>query len=445
MLERWRALTGRIPVHDLIDRIFHEAEIAPRYAAAFPPALLPRVRASLTRFIELALEIDNGRYPSLPRFLDQLNRLRQSEQDQPDEHTPEEADNDRVRLMTIHGAKGLEAPVIFLADTATVKKAGHAYTALVDWPGDRDRPAHFLLAGTTAKLDTVSRNLLERQAQEALREDANLLYVAMTRARQYLYISGSQPDRGGDASWYQLVSNALADWDNTARGGCFRETGQHATPQPYAPVHQESITIDPRLSGIIPVSRTQRQIAPSRTAPGIMTETVTESGDADGRERGTAIHLMLQTLTTQALPASDTLPLTMASTIGREPDDPEAQGWWQEAIHTCHHPACAFLFEPSRFDQAFNEVPVQYLEGDVLVYGIIDRLVLSENNAYVIDYKTHRSANAATVPALAMHYREQLHLYARGIARVWPDMEVRPYLLFTACQELVAMNDPASA
>ena len=441
MLERWRALTGSIPVHDLIDRIFHEAEIVPRYTAAFPAALQPRVRASLTRFIELALEIDNGRYPSLPRFLDQLNRLRQSAQDQPDEHTPEESDNNRVRLMTIHGAKGLEAAVVFLADTATVKKAGHAYSALVDWPGDRDRPAHFLLAATAAKRDSVSRHLLDRQQQEALREDANLLYVAMTRARQYLYISGSQPDRGGDASWYQLITAALTDWDSTERGGCCHETGQHASPQPDIPAHRVNMTVDPRLSEKTPVSRTLRQIAPSRTTPGIMSE----SGDDDGRERGTAIHLMLQTLSTRALPASSTLPLAMASTLGRDPDDPEAQGWWQEALHTCHHPDFAFLFEPSRFDQAFNEVPVQYLDGDVLVYGIIDRLVLSGEQAHVVDYKTHRAAASATLPALVDNYRRQMHLYTGGIARLWPGKAVRSYLLFTACRELVALGDSASA
>ena len=252
MLEGWRADTGRIPVHDLLDRIFHQAEIVPRYEAAFPPALLPRVRASLTRFIELALEIDNGRYPSLPRFLEQLNRLRQSEQDQPDEHAPEETDNDRVRLMTIHGAKGLEAPVIFLADTATVKKSGHAYTALVDWPGDRDRPAHFLLAGPAKKQDSVSRGLLARQEQEALREDANLLYVAMTRARQYLYISGSQPVRGGDASWYQLISHALAGWNSTDSGGRFHESGQRITPQAVTSTDKVNIDTDPRLAEKIP-------------------------------------------------------------------------------------------------------------------------------------------------------------------------------------------------
>ena len=146
-LERWRALAGHVPVHDLLDRIFHEADIVQRYRAAFPSALQPRVAASLTRFIELALEVDNGRYPSLPRFLDQLNRLRRSDTDQPDESTPVDEDSQRVRIMTIHGAKGREAPVVFLADSATTSKLRSVYKAMFDWPGDSDRPTHFLLSG----------------------------------------------------------------------------------------------------------------------------------------------------------------------------------------------------------------------------------------------------------------------------------------------------------
>ncbi|HYQ72210.1 MAG TPA: UvrD-helicase domain-containing protein, partial [Gammaproteobacteria bacterium] len=157
MLSGWRALAGQVPVHDLLDRIFHEAELLPRYTHAFPEALGPRVHASLTRFIELALEVDNGRYPSLPRFLDQLERLRQSAQDQPDESPPAGADGDRVRIMTIHAAKGLEAPVVFLADLASAPPDRSAHGALVDWPGDRDRPLHFLLTPRRAALDTVTR------------------------------------------------------------------------------------------------------------------------------------------------------------------------------------------------------------------------------------------------------------------------------------------------
>ena len=440
-LEYWREDTGRIPVHDLLDRIFHDAEIMPRFEAAFPPALLPRVRASLTRLIELALEIDNGRYPSLPRFLEQLNRLRRSEQDQPDEHAPEEADNDRVRLMTIHGAKGLEAPVIFLADTATVKKSGQAYSALVDWPGERDRPAHFLLTGTIKKLDNVSRGLLDRQSQDALREDANLLYVAMTRARQYLYISGSQPEKSSEPGWYQMVSEALAGWNSTDTGGRVHETGTPETPQANVTAEKPAIDTDPRLTEKITASTTQLQIAPSRVTAG----TVTDTGDADGRERGIAIHLMLQALASRTVPATDSLPASLASAINREVDDPEVHAWWLEAQQTINHPDFAFLFDPEHCDRALSEVPVQFMDGDTLVYGIIDRLVISGETAWVIDYKTHRSASIDTVEALAESYREQMRLYTLGIAKLWPKMQVRPYLLFTRCQKLVAMDGPASA
>ena len=230
-LQRWRALAGHIPVHDLLDRIFHEASIVQRYRAAFPPALQPRVSASLTRFIELALEVDNGRYPSLPRFLDQLNRLRRSDGDQPGESTPIDADSRRVRIMTIHGAKGLEAPVVFLADSATTSNSRSAYNALVDWPGEADRPTHFLLTGKKGNLDRVSKDLLDGQARIAQREEANLLYVAMTRARQQLYISGCQTDSSSEPGWYQMISEALAEWEGTAAGGRVRETGTAATPE----------------------------------------------------------------------------------------------------------------------------------------------------------------------------------------------------------------------
>jgi ATP-dependent helicase/nuclease subunit A len=439
-LERWRDRTGQVPVHDLLDGIFHEAEIMQRYEAAFPQPLIPRVHASLTRFIELALEIDNGRYPSLPRFLDQLQRLRQSEQDQPDESAPEEADNDRVRLMTIHGAKGLEAPVIFLADTATEKKAGKTHEALIDWPGDRDKPACFLLAGKKANLDSVSIDMLGKQAQNDLREEANLLYVAITRARQHLYISGNQTEKAGAASWYGMISAALTAWDTTADGNYFHESGTHSTQQPEPATQLPGVEPDPRLSGKVPVTKPLIQIAPShavQSSPMI-------AGHIDGRDRGKVIHLMLEQLACSDISASDTLPLPLANTLGRGTDDAELQTWWQEALQVYRDEQLSFLFDPARYQQAFNEVPVQYLEGEQLVYGIIDRLVVNNGTACIIDYKTHRSANAATLPALVASYREQMRLYARGITKLWPGLKVRPYLLFTACRELVAMDDPAS-
>jgi ATP-dependent helicase/nuclease subunit A len=436
MLQRWRELAGTIPVHDLLDSIFHEAEVLQRYEAAFPPAMQPRVRASLTRFIELALEVDNGRYPSLPRFLEQLERLRQSEQDQPDENAPEENGSRRVRLLTIHGAKGLEAPVVFLADAASGGNARNAHAALVDWPGDRDRPVHFLLAGRQAELDSKSRALLEKQEQDSLCEDANLLYVAITRARQYLYISGSEADRNRDGGWYSLVRTALEGWDRTADGNPFIETGTPQTLAATGTATRPAVAVDPRLSGPVTVMPALRQIAPSYTAGGGSPE----DGDPDGRERGIAIHLMLEQLTGDPTADTDKLYRAVAGRLGRETGDSELQDWWQAALQTWRDPALAIIFDSSRYRQASNEVPLQYLDGGRLVYGVIDRLLVQDDSVLVIDYKTHQSASPDTLPALAANYREQLRLYARGAAALWPGRDIQSYLLFTACNQLVEMD-----
>jgi len=169
------------------------------------------------------------------------------------------------------------------------------------------------------------------------------------------------------------------------------------------------------------------------------------NGDEDGRERGTAIHLMLEQLSGEEAPYPDSIPTAVTNSLQREASDPECQAWWQEALHTVRNPQLLFLFDQTQYQQAFNEVPIQYLDGDHLVYGIIDRLIVNNGTACIIDYKTHRWADAESLPGLTNTYREQMRLYANGVAKLWPDITIKPFLLFTACGELVAMDGPASA
>lgn len=433
LLEHWRTLAGQVPVHDLLDRIFHEGEVVQRYEAAFPGALQPRVRASLTRFIELALEIDHGRYPSLPRFLDQLNRLRGSDQDQPDESTPDDAGGARVRLLTIHGAKGLEAPVVFLADAAASPRSKDAYTALLEQADDSGRPTLFTLAATRAAMDTATRTLLERHDADKRAEDANLLYVALTRARQYLFISGSQPDRGYAGSWYELISNALQDWPRTPDGQPHCTTGAPAVPGPHEAAQAVDIEVDARLA-----QRLRVVPATTRIAPSLQTHAAAgTAGDPDGRERGIAIHTLLDHLTRPRRPAEADLRPRLANLLQREANDAEFLLWWQHALDVLHDARLAELFDPDRFRQAWNEVPVAYFDGSRLVHGVIDRLVIGAGTVTLVDYKTHAHATADTLAGLAEGYREQLRCYAEAARRLWPQYRLRTCLLFTACRELV--------
>jgi ATP-dependent helicase/nuclease subunit A len=434
LLSHWRTLAGRLPVHDLLDRIFHEGELLQRYERAFPESLHPRVQASFTRFIELALELDNGRYPSLPRFLGLLQRLRESDQDQPDESAPDDSHGQRVRLMTVHGAKGLEAPVVFLADAATEPKDHSAWSGCVDWPDGAERPRLMLLAARKTLRDRCTRSLLEAQAVAARREEANLLYVALTRARQYLYISGSTGPRNGGTGWYGLLEAALADCHGTLSTGIRK--APHALPVRDATAPE----VDPALSRPVQIVPRELPIAPSRLSPA----GAHHHADPDGRERGIAIHLMLERLAGNPESSADVLYRAITNRLQRTAEDAELQAWWEEARAIVAAPSLAALYDAAQYTQAFNEAPVQYLDGTRMVYGVIDRLVLHGGNVLVIDYKTHRHATRESAPQLAQEYRAQLACYAQAAARLWPGRTVRPAVLFTACTELVWLDEVES-
>lgn len=429
-LARWQTLAGQRPVHDLLDRIYAEGNVLARFAAGFPPHLRPRVRANLTRFIELALEMDSGRYPSLSGFLQRLNTAERDD-DAPDE-APVAAAHGGVRILTVHAAKGLEAPVVFLADAAAGNRANRSYLALVRWPTLASAPSHFLLTGKSGELDRSTAALVDEQVREDEREQANLLYVALTRAKQYLFISGCQAQRGDGLGWYGLIAAQLGDIESVCKEG-WRLTqgkataGAAAAPdEASAPVH-----VDPRLGLPIAISAGEIEIAPSRRAE----HDTLSGGDEDGRERGRAIHRFLELLCAERNHAADILQRRVAAELGLDAMDARLAAWWQEAAAVVNDMELRPVFDSAQYEVAYDEVPIQYRQGETVVFGVIDRLLLRGERCIVIDYKTHRGA-AQNPEAYAALFRDQLRFYAEGAARLWPGKKVETFLLFTANRRL---------
>lgn len=207
LLTRWLTQAGVLPVHDLLDRIYFEGELRRRYAEVVPATLHAQVQANLDAFIELALALDAGRYPSLPRFIDELSHLRNHARDEaPDEGAAHVVD--AVRILTIHAAKGLEAEIVVLADTHAQPRPDEE-GALVVWPPQAARPEHLsLIARGADALDEARAPWFVQEDTQRAQEDWNLLYVAATRARQVLIVSGVASS--AEDSWYTRMQKAQA-------------------------------------------------------------------------------------------------------------------------------------------------------------------------------------------------------------------------------------------
>jgi ATP-dependent helicase/nuclease subunit A len=431
-LTRWRAAADRVPVHDLLDRIYCEGDVLARYAAAFPVHLQGRIHANLTRFIELALEVDSGRYPSLSHFLAVLQDLQQQGRDGPDEGPL--PDTDAVRVMTIHAAKGLEAPVVFLADAASTRHDTRGYHAMVSWPAAADRPRHFFLTGKKSRMDTLSQALYQQEQHAQAREEANLLYVALTRAKQVLIISGCEPARDRGRDWHTAITERIAPQGMT--DAWVLESGATPAAAAATPAGEDApLQPDPRLRLPLSDATAGESLTPSQAVTPTA-ETVGEDDGPEARRRGTAIHRLLELLTGGDVAAAPAPPEAVANALDMDRDDPSLAAWWREAVGIYRSPRLVRIFDHRYYIIAYNETPLQYRDGEREVHGVVDRLVIYPDEVVLIDYKTHAHAAPSNLASIAAAYTDAMRLYQRGVQRLWPEKKVRAQLLFTACAEL---------
>ena len=317
----------------------------------------------------------------------------------------------QVRIMTVHGSKGLQAPIIFLPDATHVPQNRVGFL----WEG------HQLIWSPASHYDNhVCEQLKQRDKAVAYDEYIRLLYVALTRAEDELYIAGyKQANNVADKSWYRLVEAAIRPIAQQRDGRlCFE------CPQLHTPLHVQ------RLSDVPDQEKTEVSCAfintiPQPEMPDFTLITPSDDGGGESetpqeRERamlrGTVIHRLLQ-----HLPAID-------------PDKRSAaSAYYLKKFHThLTVPVCdqmgeqvlALLQDP-HFNAVFSveakaEVPVVGRIGKYEVSGVIDRLVVLSDRVLIVDYKTNRIVpkTMADVPA---SYLKQMAMYLRVLEQIYPD------------------------
>ena len=392
LLQRWLQAAPQLPVHDLLDIILDQGQVVARYAQAAVPLQRGQVIGNLHAFIELALSLDAGRYPSLPKFIDALRSLQNTAaRDAPDEAAVD-AGLDAVRILTIHSAKGLEAPIVVLLDANHSDPAREDAGILCDWPQQAPAPTHFSAFGRKAERGLARASLFREEEQLKDQEDWNLLYVATTRARQILIISGVAGTRNASAegviagSWYDRLLAIPV----------------HIVP-PVALRASASAEEQFCLPLFLPLS-----LPPSLPpAPALLDPTRGDDAAAGAQvlAEGVLLHALMERLT-----ASGAWPVIVPSAT--------ATAAWLgcshvDAVLACEQAACILaqpelrrFFDATCFRQAFNELEVM-VDGALMR---LDRVVRFDSEVWILDYK--RSVGPSDLAA----YGLQLERYRQALA-----------------------------
>ncbi len=359
LLEKWLHAAPRLPVHDLLDLILHEGCLVARYAQATPPSMRSQALGNIEAFTELALNLDAGRYPSLPKFIEALRSLQNgSDNDAPDEASVDAA-ADAVRILTIHSAKGLEAPVVVLLDANHSEPARDDIGILCDWPQDAAAPTHFSAFARKDERGMARDALFLAEEKFKAQEDWNLLYVGVTRAKDLLIVSGVAGTRNARAdgvvegSWYarlQFEHDMQCDAEETA-----------------APAQCEE-------SFELPI------FDPPQLAPGPVQFAAQAGGAAI--DEGIALHALLERLTHAhawpiAIPGAEAvaqwLPCAPAlAAVVRE-----------QASVILSQPLLERFYNPAHYQMARNEMEVMGEQGLLR----FDRVVVFEDSVWILDYK----------------------------------------------------------
>ena len=197
ILIRWKGWVDTLPPHDALQAIYDDGDVLARFAAAVPPVQRRAVLANLRALLAVALDLDGGRYATpygLVRALKAGGTL-----------APATVSDGAVRLLTIHGAKGLEAEAVLLLDTDTAERSAESMGVLIDWPGEATGPQKFVFLVSESRPPACAAEAVAAEQLARRREELNALYVALTRARHTLVISSIEPYRATTDSWWHRL------------------------------------------------------------------------------------------------------------------------------------------------------------------------------------------------------------------------------------------------
>jgi ATP-dependent helicase/nuclease subunit A len=396
-------------------------------------------RDPIEELLSATLDFEGRGAPSLQGFLDWFAR------DDVEIVRDPSGPNGAVRVMTAHGAKGLQSPVVILADAcADPSRLGpNARLATLEVDG-------VAVPAFTPRKDERPPQLAQRIAAQEARdrqEHWRLLYVALTRAEERLYIGGALTARDGNGppaeSWYRAVEAALDDlgaerredalWGEATRHGQ-PEAAARAEPSPSAP----QPVLPTWLREPAPIeARPPRPLAPSAIGEDNVPDPPPSPALRRASERGRLLHALFERL--PDVPPDERTARAehwLESAMGVS--DPALRAELvADASRVIDDPRFSALFGPN----ALAEAPIAaVIEGGHVVAGTVDRLLVEEGRVLVADFKTGRRAPLVLDEIPPAHLR-QMAAYRAALRVIFPDRRIEAALLYTAAPILHPLPD----
>ena len=387
-------------------------------------------RDAIDELMNSALDFERNEVPSLDRFIAWFSRGTVDVQRDPGQPANE------VRVMTVHGAKGLEAPVVIVAD-ATADPARLGRTPLTLNFEIEPGVTVPLLRPKKDERSAMFEELIERQEVRDLQEHWRLLYVALTRAADRLIVSGARPKERKDGAdprpencWHRVVERAMASVDAipVLAGGLFygstAPVGRKKQPEK---VELTPIAVpDWAQRPAPPEARPPRPLAPSAIA--VDDEGVPPPSEAmrAAARRGTIIHQLFERLAAveaESRPAAAHRWLELSAGVADE-------GQRREIVEQ----VCSILSD-GRFSALFGtgslgEAPLAAtLPDGRVIAGTIDRLLVEQSRVSVIDFKTGKVP--ASHEQIPQSHRRQMEAYVEALRVIFPGRDIRAALLYT--------------
>ena len=393
----------------------------------------PEAEDAIDALLDQALDYETTEAPSLTGFLAWIDREEMRVKRRLEDNA------DQARVMTVHGAKGLEAPIVILPDTAPRKDSANPPSVLRLAEG----PAAWR---TRAEAAPPALGAAEAERRARIRaENRRLLYVALTRARSWLIVGGAGIEpKPEDDSWYGLVEAGLR-----ALGPAEEEDGLvlaegwslETDPNPPAPPPVPAPPPDwAHRAAHPPAAPEERLLAPSHLggAHALPFEAELFPEEGDPLARGEAVHLLLERL--RGRPRADWPDLAARLLPGRA----DLSALLAEAERVLTAPELGLLFGPDTLAEVEIAAPLAALGPGQRLIGRLDRLVIGAQSVLAVDFKTNRGVpdTPAQVPEGILR---QMGAYAAALAAIWPGRRVETAVLWTRAARLMPLPETLTA